>query len=56
MLSLPDNAGLDCDEDREDSVGVFVNEHEFNETLQVGAMPDVLHLDSHKIILWLSVI
>ncbi len=43
-------AGLDYDEDRGDFVGPFVNEEEFNETLQVGALPGVSHRGGHKIV------
>jgi len=44
------NAGLEYDEDRGDFVGPFLDEEEFNKTLQTPALPDVSHHSGHKIV------
>ncbi|KAK7952003.1 Protein kinase-like (PK-like) [Apiospora aurea] len=44
------NMCLDYDEDRGDFVGPFVNEEQFNKTLQTPALPDVFHCSGHKIV------
>ncbi|KAI1116544.1 kinase-like domain-containing protein [Nemania sp. NC0429] len=43
--------GLDWDEERGYFIGPFVNEEEFNKTLQIGALPGVSHRGGHQIVL-----
>jgi hypothetical protein len=42
--------GLDYDEERGYFIGPFVDEEEFNKTLQIGALPGVSHCSGHKIV------
>ncbi|KAL1875754.1 hypothetical protein VTK73DRAFT_9815 [Phialemonium thermophilum] len=44
-------ACMDYDEERGDFIGPFVNEDEFNKTLQTPALPGVVHRSGHKIVL-----
>ncbi|KAI0426010.1 kinase-like domain-containing protein [Xylaria sp. FL1042] len=43
-------AGVVYDEERGDFAGPFVDEEEFNKTLQMGALPGVSHRSGHKIV------
>ncbi|KAI1169268.1 kinase-like domain-containing protein [Nemania serpens] len=43
-------AGSDYDEERGDFFGPFMDEEEFNRTLQVGALPGVSHCSGHNIV------
>lgn len=43
-------AALDYDEERGDFIGPFMDEEEFNRTLQVGALPGVSQCSGHKIV------
>ncbi|KAI1354664.1 kinase-like domain-containing protein [Xylaria sp. FL0043] len=42
--------GLDYDEERGYFIGPFVDEEEFNKTLQTGALPGISHCSGHKIV------
>lgn len=43
-------AGTEYDEERGYFIGPFIDEEEFNRTLQVGALPGVSHCSGHKIV------
>jgi aminoglycoside phosphotransferase len=44
------NAALDDDEERGETVGPFLSENDFNETLRCGALPEVVHRGGHDIV------